>query len=55
MISRLEFMAGSVALAASSASTRLAPGPESIWINDVHSQWVANSESSLKKSAAFAD
>ena len=38
MISRREFMAGSDALAASSAPTRLAPGPESIWINDVHSQ-----------------
>jgi len=38
MISRREFMAGSVALAASSASTRLAPEPESIWVNDIHSQ-----------------
>jgi hypothetical protein len=38
MISRREFMAGSVALAASSASTRLAPEPESIWINDINSQ-----------------
>ena len=31
-------MAGSVALAASSASTTLAPEPESIWVNDIHSQ-----------------
>lgn len=38
MISRREFMAGSVALAASSSSTRLAPEPESIWVNDIHSQ-----------------
>jgi FAD/FMN-containing dehydrogenase len=38
MISRREFMAGSVALAASSASTTLAPEPESIWVNDIHSQ-----------------
>src|SRR3982074_1162211 len=38
MISRREFMAGSVALAASSVSTRLAPEPESIWVNDIHSQ-----------------
>jgi hypothetical protein len=38
MISRREFMAGSVALAASSASTRLAPEPESIWINDINSR-----------------
>jgi FAD/FMN-containing dehydrogenase len=38
MISRREFMAGSVALAASRAATRLAPDPESIWVNDIHSQ-----------------
>src|ERR1700730_5788403 len=38
MISRREFMAGSVALAASSAAKRLAPGPESILVNDIHSQ-----------------
>src|SRR6266403_456212 len=38
MISRREFMAGSVALAASTASKRLAPEPESILVNDVHSQ-----------------
>src|SRR6266446_5240007 len=38
MISRREFMAGSVALAASSASRRLAPEPESILVNDIHSQ-----------------
>jgi FAD/FMN-containing dehydrogenase len=38
MISRREFMAGSVALAASSASKRLAPEPESILVNDIHSQ-----------------
>ena len=39
MISRREFMAGSVALAvASSASGRLAPEPESILVNDIHSQ-----------------
>ena len=31
-------MAGSVALAASSASKRLAPEPESILVNDIHSQ-----------------
>jgi FAD/FMN-containing dehydrogenase len=31
-------MAGSVALAASSASRRLAPEPESILVNDIHSQ-----------------
>src|SRR6266404_6204962 len=38
MISRREFMAGSVALAASTASKRLAPEAESILVNDVHSQ-----------------
>src|SRR2546429_7822677 len=39
MISRREFMAGSIAtLVASSASGRLAPEPESIWVNDIHSQ-----------------
>src|SRR5258708_35606677 len=38
MISRREFMAGSVALAASSASSRPAPEPESILVNDIHSQ-----------------
>src|ERR1700736_4631815 len=39
MISRREFMAGSVAtLVASSASGRLAPEPESILANDIHSQ-----------------
>src|ERR1700730_5832570 len=39
MISRREFMAGSVALVvASSASRRLAPEPESILVNDIHSQ-----------------
>src|SRR5713226_7518395 len=38
MFSRREFMAGSVALAASSASKRLAPEPESILVNDIHSQ-----------------
>src|SRR6266566_4446276 len=39
MISRREFMAGSVALAiASSASSRTAPEPESILVNDIHSQ-----------------
>jgi FAD/FMN-containing dehydrogenase len=39
MISRREFMAGSVALAvASSALGRLAPEPESILVNDIHSQ-----------------
>jgi FAD/FMN-containing dehydrogenase len=39
MISRREFMAGSVALvAASSASGRLAVEPESILVNDIHSQ-----------------
>src|ERR1700680_4649830 len=39
MISRREFMAGSVALAvASSAPGRLAPEPESILVNDIHSQ-----------------
>jgi len=38
MISRGEFMAGSVALAASSPSKRLAPEPESILVNDIHSQ-----------------
>src|SRR6267378_1240739 len=39
MISRREFMAGSVAtLVASSASGRLAPEPESILVNDIHSQ-----------------
>src|SRR3979490_2567568 len=39
MISRREFVAGSVAtLVASSASGRLAPEPESILVNDIHSQ-----------------
>jgi len=38
MISRREFMAGSVALAASSTSKRLAPEPDSILVNDIHSQ-----------------
>src|ERR1700730_9444225 len=39
MISRREFMAGSVALVvASSASSRLVPEPEPILVNDVHSQ-----------------
>jgi FAD/FMN-containing dehydrogenase len=38
MISRREFMAGSVALAASSASKKLASEPESILVNDIHSQ-----------------
>jgi FAD/FMN-containing dehydrogenase len=39
MISRREFMAGSVALAvASSAPGRLATEPESILVNDIHSQ-----------------
>src|SRR5260370_9280905 len=38
MISRREFMAGSVALAASSVSKRLTPEPESILVNDIHSQ-----------------
>src|SRR6266566_6566815 len=38
MISRREFMAGSVALATSSASKRPAPEPESILVNDIHSQ-----------------
>src|SRR6202165_3865919 len=38
MISRREFMAGSVALAASWGSKRLAPEPESILVNDIHSQ-----------------
>src|SRR5712671_6362718 len=39
MISRREFMAGSVALViASNASTRPAPEPESILVNDIHSQ-----------------
>jgi len=40
MISRREFMAGSVALAASTASKRLAPEAESILVNDVHSQLI---------------
>jgi len=38
MISRREFMVGSVALAASSAARGLAPRPESILVNDIHSQ-----------------
>src|SRR6202048_5027731 len=39
MISRREFLAGSTALVvASSASGRLAPEPESILVNDIHSQ-----------------
>src|SRR5260370_38098052 len=39
MISRREFMAGSVALVvSSSASGRPAPGPESTLVNDIHSQ-----------------
>jgi FAD/FMN-containing dehydrogenase len=38
MISRREFMAASVALAASSASKKLASEPESILVNDIHSQ-----------------
>jgi FAD/FMN-containing dehydrogenase len=39
MISRREFMAGSIALmVASSPSRRLAPEPESILVNDIHSQ-----------------
>jgi FAD/FMN-containing dehydrogenase len=38
MISRREFMAGSVALAASNASKKLASEPESILVNDIHSQ-----------------
>src|SRR4030088_17966 len=39
MISRREFMAGLVAtLVASSASGKLAPEPESILVNDIHSQ-----------------
>jgi len=39
MISRREFMAGSTALlASSSAAGRLAPEPESVLVNDVHSQ-----------------
>src|ERR1700686_4464940 len=39
MISRRELMAGSVALAvAASAPGRLAPEPESILVNDIHSQ-----------------
>src|SRR5882724_6706126 len=39
MISRREFMAGSVALAvASQAPRRLAPTSESILVNDIHSQ-----------------
>src|SRR5712664_4126418 len=39
MISRREFLAGSTALVvASSASRRLAPEPESILVNDIHSQ-----------------
>src|SRR6202166_3647573 len=39
MISRREFLAGSVALAATaSVSGRLAPEPKSILVNDVHSQ-----------------
>src|SRR6266568_8815195 len=39
MISRREFVAGSVAFAvASNAARRLAPDPESILVNDIHSQ-----------------
>jgi len=38
MISRREFMAGSVAVAASSATRGLASRPECILVNDVHSQ-----------------
>src|SRR5713101_6090811 len=39
MISRREFLAGSAALVvASSASSRLAPDPESSLVNDIHSQ-----------------
>src|SRR5260370_39865551 len=39
MISRREFMAGSVVLVvASSASSRLVPESESILVNDIHSQ-----------------
>jgi FAD/FMN-containing dehydrogenase len=38
MISRREFMAGSVAVAASSATRGLASRPESILVNDIHSQ-----------------
>jgi FAD/FMN-containing dehydrogenase len=39
MISRREFMAGSVAVAvASQASRKVAPDPESILVNDIHSQ-----------------
>jgi FAD/FMN-containing dehydrogenase len=38
MISRREFMAGSVALAAASATRGLASNPESILVNDIHSQ-----------------
>src|SRR5712691_1851547 len=39
MISRREFMAGSVALVvASNASRKPAPEPESILVNDIHSQ-----------------
>src|SRR3989442_8697203 len=39
MISRREFIAGSVALGiASTASERLATGPQSVFVNDIHSQ-----------------
>jgi len=38
MISRREFMAGSAALAVSSAAKRLAPRSKSILVNDIHSQ-----------------
>jgi FAD/FMN-containing dehydrogenase len=38
MISRRQFMVGSIALAASNTSRKLAPASETILVNDVHSQ-----------------
>src|ERR1700732_2088540 len=38
MISRREFVAGSTALVVASSARRLAPEPESILVNDIHSQ-----------------
>src|SRR6266446_5452303 len=56
MISRREFVAGSVAIAVgSSASRRLAPEPESILVNDIHSQLNSTRVSGISQPRSLED
>src|SRR6266568_3629702 len=56
MISRREFVAGSVAFAvASNASRRLAPEPESSLVNDIHSQLNSTRVSGISQPQSLED